>query len=191
MREKRTVCVMSAHALLRQGLTELIGSTARVIATTYTRPRTDPDVALVDLDNAREDTLKLVQRLRPQFAESYFVVIGTAMRIAASVDDSADAELESTTADAAALESVIAGRAPRPSSELARAHRLWAEVTPRQREVLRMLALGADNARIGSALGIGERAVKAHVSTSLALFSLANRTELALLAAGAGLRPVR
>jgi DNA-binding NarL/FixJ family response regulator len=55
---------------------------------------------------------------------------------------------------------------------------------------MRWLAMGLDNAAIGEKLRIGERAVKAHISSLLALFSLTNRTQLALLADRAGLRPL-
>jgi DNA-binding NarL/FixJ family response regulator len=66
-----------------------------------------------------------------------------------------------------------------------------AGVTERQREVLSWLAIGLDNTAIGKKLHIGERAVKAHVSTLLELFDLDNRTQLALLADRAGIRPPR
>jgi DNA-binding NarL/FixJ family response regulator len=62
-------------------------------------------------------------------------------------------------------------------------------VTPRQREVMRCMAVGADNQAIASRLRIGERAVKAHVSALLRHFGLNNRAQLALLADHAGLRP--
>ena len=68
-------------------------------------------------------------------------------------------------------------------------HRHWSRITDRQREVMRWLAIGLDNAAIGQKLRIGERAVKAHVSSLLGLFGLANRTQLALMADRAGLRP--
>ena len=46
----------------------------------------------------------------------------------------------------------------------------------------------ARNRTIARGLGVGERAIKAHVSALLALFGLDNRTELALVASDAGLR---
>jgi len=61
-------------------------------------------------------------------------------------------------------------------------------MTPRQCSVMRLLAIGRDNRTIARQLGVGERAIKAHVSALLSLFGLDNRTELALLASDAGLR---
>ncbi len=62
-------------------------------------------------------------------------------------------------------------------------------LTPRQRDVLRWLAVGSDNLKIAAELGVGERAVKLHVTSLLKRFALDNRTELALLAWRAGFRP--
>ena len=50
------------------------------------------------------------------------------------------------------------------------------------REARGELAAGRDNRSIAATMGVGERAIKAHVSSLLALFGLDNRTELALLA---------
>jgi two-component system nitrate/nitrite response regulator NarL len=55
--------------------------------------------------------------------------------------------------------------------------------------VLGHLSTGSDNLKIAAHLGISERAVKAHVSALLSVFSAENRTELAVLACRAGVRP--
>lgn len=49
--------------------------------------------------------------------------------------------------------------------------------------------MGLDNEAIARKLRIGVRAVKAHITNLLDHFQLANRTQLALLADHAGLRP--
>lgn len=157
---------------------------------TYVPPRGKRiDVAIVDLESAPDDSLRLVRQLRMQLEGTYLAILGAPMRLAAAANGSADAELELSRADASVLRAVLATRPPPPSSELARAHRLWAEVTPRQREVLCWLAIGLDNPGIAERMRIGERAVKAHVSALLVLFGAANRTKLALIAHQAGLRP--
>ena len=84
---------------------------------------------------------------------------------------------------------MIEGRAPSMSSELARAHKQWAHVTARQRDVLRWLAHGLDNPGIAAKLRVGTRAIKAHISALLAMFGLESRTQLALLAHAGGLMP--
>ena len=194
-RRQLSVSILSAHAALRQGIAALLrelGQVQVIECHEYVHARTrKTDVAFVDLDAAPIDAMRLVQQLRVQLEDVYMVVMGSATRIAAAVDDSADAELESVHADANALRAAIARKPLRASAELARAHRLWAEVTPRQRDVLRWLAAGSDNPAISDHMRVTERAVKAHVSSLLALFGCANRTQLALLAQRAGLKPVR
>lgn len=57
-----------------------------------------------------------------------------------------------------------------------------ARLTPRQRQVLELLAEGLDNAEIGSRLGITRRTARQHVSTLLARLGAANRTQAAVTA---------
>jgi DNA-binding NarL/FixJ family response regulator len=186
---------MSSHGLLREWLVAAVRAQGhQVIETdTHTLPRGTPiSTVVIDLDHANEDSQTLVLHVRNQLRDqgSFVIVIGSPMRIAAAADDFADVELESARADAAALRAALSKKPrPRSSAELARAHRLWAEVTPRQRDVLRWLAGGHDNPTIADHLDVGERAIKAHISVLLELFGVDNRTKLAVLVREAGLRP--
>jgi DNA-binding NarL/FixJ family response regulator len=60
-------------------------------------------------------------------------------------------------------------------------------LTPRERDVLVLLARGAANAEIAGALGMRESTVKAHVSRILAALDVGNRVQAALRARDAGL----
>ncbi|MFB6775551.1 response regulator [Streptomyces sp. NPDC056337] len=60
-------------------------------------------------------------------------------------------------------------------------------LTPRERDVLALLARGATNADIASHLGMRESTVKAHVSRILTTLDVTNRVQAALLARDAGL----
>ncbi|MFC5724845.1 response regulator [Streptomyces gamaensis] len=60
-------------------------------------------------------------------------------------------------------------------------------LTPRESEVLVLLAEGASNAEIAAALGMRESTVKAHVSRILAALEVGNRVQAALYARDAGL----
>jgi DNA-binding NarL/FixJ family response regulator len=60
-------------------------------------------------------------------------------------------------------------------------------LTPRQRDVLGLIATGKRNAEIGEVLEISPRTVQIHVSTILKLLGVGNRTEAALLARKHGL----
>jgi NarL family two-component system response regulator LiaR len=60
------------------------------------------------------------------------------------------------------------------------------ELTARQREVLRLIASGLDNAQIATRLGISQRTARAHVSGVLERLGVANRTQAAVTAVRRG-----
>jgi DNA-binding NarL/FixJ family response regulator len=72
---------------------------------------------------------------------------------------------------------------PQATAARARLDRL----TPRERDVLTLLARGETNADIADRLGMRESTVKAHVSRILTALEVTNRVQAALLARDAGL----
>ncbi len=58
----------------------------------------------------------------------------------------------------------------------------WAELTPREREVLRLIAKGASNREIARLLYISEGTVKNHVTSILNRLNLRDRTQAAIFA---------
>lgn len=192
MVEKRTLSLLSAHPLCRRGLCELLvrkgwhlvecASFAQLSASAR---KDSPNVIVIDLDHADQDGATLLAAAQPLAAR--VIPIGTALRQAASLPALDNIGIETRSLDASSFAKLLERR--RPSSELTRNFRLWQRITPRQRLVMRELSAGRDNRSIAATMDVGERAIKAHVSSLLALFGLDNRTELALLAVEAGLRP--
>lgn len=194
------VAILSDQTLFREGAAELLrhhgfqsisvhASGEALIAAAKTDP---PHVILVDLDHEHEDTVVLVGTLRRALTGSRIVAVGSALR-QAPIGDLFERAVETPDADAAALAAAVAlsrGNGIR-SAELVRQKRAWSRVTPRQRDVLRWLAIGADNESIGRQLGVGVRAIKRHVTSLLDIFQADNRAQLSLLADHAGLRPPR
>lgn len=62
-----------------------------------------------------------------------------------------------------------------------------AHLTPKEREVLGLIAQGLSNKAIATALGIAEKTVKTHVSSLLAKLGQKSRTQVALFAKERGL----
>lgn len=74
--------------------------------------------------------------------------------------------------------------AARPQAEAAQ--RRIGRLSPRESDVLGLLAEGATNADIAGALGMRESTVKAHVSRILTTLEVSNRVQAALVARDAG-----
>jgi DNA-binding NarL/FixJ family response regulator len=72
---------------------------------------------------------------------------------------------------------------------LPRASDPLAELTDREREVLRLVTAGLSNAEIGGRLGIAEKTVKHYMTGILGKLDAASRVEAALIAFKAGLVP--
>jgi DNA-binding NarL/FixJ family response regulator len=63
----------------------------------------------------------------------------------------------------------------------------WSDLTRRQRDVLGLISQGKSNKLIADALVMSESTVKAHVKQIIKRLRVANRTQAALIATGAGL----
>jgi DNA-binding NarL/FixJ family response regulator len=192
------IAIVSDATLFREGLHELLRShgfddvveyESGAALITGARARS-PRLVLIDLDHERDDVTTLVRHLRRALVEAQIVAIGSVLR-QAPLADAVDAALETPESDTAALLAATHFAGPRRprSVEAARQRKLWNTITPRQRDVLRWLATGANNRTIARKLRIGERATKLHVSSLLEAFGLGNRAQLALLAYNAGFRP--
>jgi DNA-binding NarL/FixJ family response regulator len=180
--------------LHRQGFDDVVGAAS--ILGFWRRPagRRDPDLVLLDIRQDRADPGLLLRRMRKRWPRTTVVAIGTPLELAAHARD-ADGCLElpgararDIVAMAAAVEKPHEGHLRFPASaQVERERRRWNSLSAREREVLDILASGADNLKMSAMLGISERAVKAHITSLFEKFGVQNRTELALLACHAGL----
>ena len=203
MREP-SIAILSDQNLFREGVVQLLQSqgfhrvseyrsAAELLSSLVSAP---PRLVLIDMDHGADDPFPLLREFRHRAPQTTVVIIGTALQGGAA-NGVADGFVETPDANSQVLRAVanlalMSDQNPlpiQPSAEALRQRQLWSMLTPRQRDVLGFLSTGSDNLKIAANLGISERAVKAHVSALLSLFTAENRTELAVLACRAGLRP--
>jgi two-component system nitrate/nitrite response regulator NarL len=199
------IAILSNQNLFREGVVQLLHSQGFHHVSEYRSAAellpalglTPPQLVLIDLDHSADDPFPLLREFRLRAPRMTVVIIGTALQSGAA-QGAADAFMETPDANTQVLHAVTSlalapQQVPTPpiqlSPEAQRQRQLWSTMTPRQREVLSFLSAGSDNLKIAAHLGISERAVKAHVSALLSLFGAENRTELAVLACRAGMRP--
>jgi DNA-binding NarL/FixJ family response regulator len=85
------------------------------------------------------------------------------------------------------LQPVVASKLIRQMSQSKMEPELPESLTPREQDVLRLLAQGLQNKEIAAELVISERTVKFHVSSILSKLDAGNRTEAVAIAAQHGL----
>jgi DNA-binding NarL/FixJ family response regulator len=57
----------------------------------------------------------------------------------------------------------------------------WNKLTPRERQIVKLIATGANNEEIAANLYISTKTVKNHITNILSQLNLRNRTEIAVL----------
>jgi DNA-binding NarL/FixJ family response regulator len=199
-----TIAVLSDQNLFREEILQLLHrqgfrrvtehcSAAELLGTLASD---EPQLLLIDLDHTAEDPLPLLRELRQRAPQATVVLLGGALQSEVARDDEPLSESRpfqgqvlSAIASLSLRSDVEEDFPSPPPLDAQQRHQLWSTMTPRQRDVLGHLSTGSDNLKIAAHLGISERAVKAHVSALLTLFNAENRTELAVLACRAGMRP--
>jgi DNA-binding NarL/FixJ family response regulator len=159
-----------------------------------------PDVILLDLEMPRMDGVAALEKLQENGSEAHTIVFtayDTDERILSSLRAGARGYLLKGASRAElfdAVRTVHSGGSllqPMVTGRLLdhmRHERDTPEpLTPREVEVLTLLARGLPNKGIADNLYIGERTVKFHVSSILAKLDAANRTEAARIAISRGL----
>jgi two-component system, NarL family, response regulator LiaR len=193
------VLIADDHAVVRQGLRTylelqediaVVGEAADGQAAIDVAGRTAPDVILLDLAMPDRDGLGALPRLRELGRVIVLTSFGEDDRLFAALRGGAVGFLLKDTEPAElarAIRAAHAGQSPlspavaaRVIDQLAQAGRPRAidQLTPREREVLRLIARGYLYKEIALRLDISPKTVEAHVSAVLRKLQLSSRHEL-------------
>lgn len=207
-RDPITVLIVDDHALVREGVRAFFDTQAdlRVVGEAGTgqdalaqAAESVPDVVLMDLLMPGMDGVEATRRLKQISPRTQVVVLTShhddthvfsALRAGALsyvLKDLGSSELAGAVRRAAAGEPTLH---PRVALRLMRDVRgefgdgpeAFTELTPRELEVLKLIAEGLANADIARRLGVAEKTVKGHVSNVLSKLHLADRTQAAVYA---------
>jgi DNA-binding NarL/FixJ family response regulator len=188
------------HALFREGLelvlsqldhdVELLGVGDGETALARAAENDDLDLVLLDIQLPGMDGFAALRELRRRHPALPVVVLSASERpedVRAALDGGASGFIPKSTQGGVlrgALALVLSGGVYVPPlllGALERAPRAQAaELSPRQVEVLRLLARGLTNKEIARVLGIAAGTVKTHVVRIYEILEVSNRTEAAM-----------
>lgn len=201
------VMVVDDHKMVREGLKiylaleddiEIVGEAENGAAGADLAGQLKPDVILMDLIMPVVDGIEGTKRALAASPHSKVIMLTSmpddeqvvpaikAGALSYILKDIAADELAGTIRSAAAgratLHPMAAQRMMQELTAPARARGVRDEISPREMEVLQLIAQGRSNKEIGERLFIGERTVKTHVSHLLEKLQLQDRTQLAIYA---------
>jgi len=201
------VLLVDDHLVVRQGLRaflqlqpdiEVVGEAAGGAAAVEAAAAGRPDVVLMDLVMPEGDGVEAIRELAAAVPGARVLVLSSFAddeRVFAAMQAGAAGYLLKDVepdALAGAIRDVHRGRPALHPDVAARLMRRVAEpapehLTPREREVLRLVVEGYANKQIASRLRITEKTVKTHVSSILQKLGVPDRTAAAVLAIRQGL----
>ena len=212
MVEQIQIVVVDDHPVLRDGLSavlstqpdfRVIGEAESGVEAVEIIVELRPDVVMLDLEMPEMDGVETLQRLReddPDIRVIVFTAFDTDERILPAVQAGAQGYLlkgaprdqigqavRVVHSGDSLLQPVIASKLLRQASQTADSTDALGSVTPRESEVLNLLAHGLQNKEIAAQLGISERTVKFHVGSILSKLNAGNRTEVVTIAVQRGL----
>lgn len=203
------VVVAHRHELVAEALGRLLehlglevaGAAGDLDALVGHLPEGSADVLVLDAGfDATAGPIVALQRIRELAPETRVVVLAESLDGMLGVlvrEGDLDGVVLASDAGAdlvAAIAQVVAGHSVFPAGWMRSARRVAAgsplsQLSPRQREVLALLALGMDNDAIATRLYISRNTVKFHVRTIYERLGVHNRVEAARVLAGAGVAP--
>lgn len=209
------ILVADDHPVVRDGLVAMLSTQVdfQVVGASSTGAETvdlaaslQPDVILLDLEMPQMDGVEALRRIRANRSDAkviVFTAFDTDDRILNAVRAGARGYLlkgapredifraiRVVNEGGSLLEPVVATKLMQQVVEAGKSDRdpgLVEPLTPREEEVLQLLAQGKTNKEIASELVVTERTVKFHVSSILRKMDRGNRTEAVRLAVELGL----
>lgn len=202
------VLLADDHSVVRQGLRmflaldselEVVAEAANGAEAVRLANELKPDVVLMDLLMPEMDGIEATATIRRQLPDTEVIALTSVLEdekmFGAIRAGAIGYLLKDTEADelCRAIKAAAAGQvqlSPQAAARLMREVRppdSPDELTPRETEVLRLLARGLANKEIARDLSIGEKTVKTHVSNILSKLGVLSRTQAALYAVRAGL----
>jgi len=202
------VLIVDDHAVVRRGLrafldlqpdVEVVGEAVDGASAEAMSARLGPAVVLMDLVMPDTDGIATIRRLRASREKPTVLVLtsflddvhvfaalqaGAAGYLLKDVQpDELVRAIRQVHQGESALHPKVAARLVQHTAQPAG----FADFTPRERDVLRLLAEGFANKEIAGRLSLSEKTVKTHVSNILQKLGVADRTQAALLAVRRGL----
>jgi NarL family two-component system response regulator LiaR len=211
--DKINVLIVDDHGMVRQGLRtylnlmediEVVGEAQNGTEALAQVRRHKPDVVLMDLVMPEMDGIEATRRIGEIHPETKVIVLSSFTeddKVFPAIKSGAAGYLLkdiSPTDLANAIRAVIRGKTqlhPDIAKKLmnqfvdpkARIEGISEDLTPREVEVLGLLAQGMSNAELADALFISEKTIKTHISNILGKLNLADRTQAAIYAYKHGL----
>jgi DNA-binding NarL/FixJ family response regulator len=187
------ILAVDDHALLREGIAALVGNqpdmelvaeavNGREAVELFRKHR--PDVTLMDLQMPEMNGIDALSAIRGEFPEARIIVLTTYtgdVQVFRALKAGARAYLLKGLLRKELIETIRAVHAgqkrlaPEIASEIAE-HATDATLTPREIDVLRLIADGNANKEIAAQLSLTEETVKGHVKNILAKLGAKDRT---------------
>ena len=198
------VLAVDDHALLREGIATLVNAEADMRLVAEASNGQDaieqfrahrPDVTLMDLQMPDFNGVEAIERIQREHGDARFIVLTTYtgdVQVLRALKAGARAYILKGHVHRELIETIRAVHAgqkripPEIAADLAD-HATDDALTPREIDVLRLIAAGNANKNIADQLTIGEATVKAHISNILSKLSANDRTHAVTIALQRGI----
>jgi len=206
------VLIADDHEIVRHGLRtlleldpelEVVGEAEDGAEAVQSAARLRPDVVLMDLLMPRLDGVAAIATVRRDLPDTEVIALTSVLEDAQIVGairagaigyllkDTRSEDLQQAIKAAAAGQVQLSPKvAARLFKEIRTPESTQEALSPRETEVLRLLAGGLTNKEMALTLAVGEKTIKTHVSRILGKLGVQSRTQAALYASRVGLLPV-